>query len=131
MDRSVELALDLKNQGYTAGVVAQKMVVEHGLSQEAADALVGPLYGKTLGGPRNDFLIGLAQLALGFAGVVVLVVNRDHLWVDSSHSLFGYPGRKRGPFAVIALIGICFVWGTKRLLRAAEKRERQAAASRP
>jgi hypothetical protein len=130
MASTLELAQGLKKQGYTAGVVAQKMVVEHGMTPEAANALVGPLYGKTLGTGRTDLVLGVGLIALGVMSVGLLVVNRDHLWdVEGPQGPFGYQEPKEGPFAFLLLTGLFFVWGTKRLLAAAAKRARSRSTS--
>ncbi|GMU61802.1 MAG: hypothetical protein AMXMBFR34_35650 [Myxococcaceae bacterium] len=62
----------LKRDGYTAAVVARKLIELHGVPREQAEALVGKLYGKRVdayagerAGPRA---LGVALVLIGLAG---------------------------------------------------------------
>lgn len=71
----------LKADGYNAAVVARKMIEVHGMSDAAAEALVGALYGKKVnaraGDTTGNVISGLAMVAagLGGAGVFFMIVG--------------------------------------------------------
>ncbi|MDX2011752.1 MAG: hypothetical protein SFW67_16285, partial [Myxococcaceae bacterium] len=76
-------ALELKGEGYTAAVVARKLIEQHGAPVEEAQALVGRLFGRPVdafaGETTTRIVTGLGLAALGLVGLLV-VFSVD--WLD-------------------------------------------------
>lgn len=69
-------ALGLKNDGYNSGVVTRKMITQFGMSEPAAEQLVGRLFGKKVSARGGDttaaVLSGLGLAAASLLAVVAL-----------------------------------------------------------
>lgn len=96
----------LQADGYNGGVVARRMIEEHGMEEEAARALVGRLYGKKVnprgGDTTMEVVGGLVRLVAGLGGTVVL---------------FNFVGLSRVTALVyLALLGVAGSGATKLIL---------------
>lgn len=71
------IAKQLKADGYTGGVVARRLIEEHGMGEEEASALVGRVFGKKVNARGGDtttaaVIIGIGLAGAGAVGVLIL-----------------------------------------------------------
>lgn len=68
-------ALGLKNDGYNSGVVTRKMITQFGMTEPAAEELVGRLFGKKVSARAGDTTAAvLAGIGMAVAALVGMVV---------------------------------------------------------
>lgn len=76
LKRLEEAATELKAAGYTSGVVARRMITEHGMEEARAVELVSRLYGKKVnpraGDTASAVAMGAVLIAAGLIGIFVM-----------------------------------------------------------
>lgn len=99
-------ALELKVAGYKAGVVARKLIDQHGAPPGVAEALTGRLFGKSVsafaGDTTSAVVSGVVFCVIGIVGAALLFPGLDD-----------HAARPRGLFLAfpLAALGI----GTKQI----------------
>ena len=70
-----QTAVTLKAEGWNSSVVTSKMIRQHGMTEEAAEALVGRLYGKKVSARTGDTTVavmtGIGLCVVGAAGTLL------------------------------------------------------------
>jgi hypothetical protein len=75
------VAQGLKADGYRGGVVARRLITEHGMEEDAACALVARLYGHEVDPRGGETVSGVLQgLAVWALGVALLII---YVWTNS------------------------------------------------
>ncbi len=104
-------AVELKAAGYNAGVVARKLIEQHGAPPADAEALVGRLFGKPVsafaGDTTSTVVSGLVLCVVGVLGAGLLFAALDDDYARPRKLLLMFPlgalaiGAKRIFFALV------------------------------
>lgn len=105
------VAIELKAAGYNAGVVARKIIDQHGAPPADAEALVGRLFGKTVsafaGDTTSAIVSGVVFCVIGIVGAGLLFAALDDHYARPRGMLLLFPlgalglGAKRIFFALV------------------------------
>jgi hypothetical protein len=99
------IAEGLKRDGYNGAVVARKMIEEHGMTEEAATAMVGKLYGKAVnpraGDTTSSVMTGALMIGAGLGGALILFL------------IVGFAFLKLTALVYVALLGLAGTGATK------------------
>lgn len=102
----------LKAMGYRAGVVARKLIDQHGVPKEAAEALTARVFGTTANATSGE------QLGLMVTGLVMMVAGLGGLV-----SLFTVLGLRRSTLVLGAALLLVAGKGLERLVVASMKQD--------